>query len=74
MRGWSGVGMKVVYIDPLNCPITNVDVFSSKHFRYAYQKEYRFIWLPHSPKEVLDHIVIKVPAMKEYCYLANLGT
>jgi len=73
MQDWSGVSRKVVYIDPLNCPMTDIDVFSSKHFRYAYQREYRFVWLPPNPKQNLDHILIEVPNIEEYCYLVNLS-
>ena len=73
MQNWSGVGKRVVYIDPLNCPMVDIDVFCSKHFRYAYQKEYRFIWLPSDPEQYLDHIWIELPDMIDYCYLVNLS-
>jgi hypothetical protein len=73
MKDWSGVGRKVVYIDPLNSLMKDIEVFSSKHFRYAYQKEYRFIWLPPNPEQNLDHILIDVPNIEEYCYLVNLS-
>jgi hypothetical protein len=35
----------VGYIDPL-LPSTPIFVPFAKHFRYAYQEEYRFLWLP----------------------------
>ena len=73
MQDWSGGCKRVVYIDPLNCPMVDIDVFSSKHFRYAYQREYRFIWLPPDPEQNLDHIFIDVPNIEEYCYLVNLS-
>lgn len=73
MKGWFGVGMDISYIDPVNYPIKDVDVFASKHFRYAYQREYRFIWLPPSPIQVLEHFVIEVPNIEKYCYLLDLS-
>jgi hypothetical protein len=73
MQDWSGVGQRVAYVDPLNCTMADINVFSSKHFRYAYQREYRFIWLPHNPEQTLDHIFIEVPNIEEYCYLVNLS-
>jgi hypothetical protein len=73
MKDWSGVGQRVVYIDPLNCSMADINVFSSKHFRYAYQREYRFIWLPPNPEQILDDIFIEVPNIEEYYYLVNLS-
>ncbi len=73
MQNWSGGGERVVYIDPLNWPTVDIDVFSSKHFRYAYQKEYRFIWLPPHSEHDLDNIWIEVPDIIDYCCLLNLS-
>jgi hypothetical protein len=72
MLNWSGGGESVNYIDSLNCPMMDIDIFSSKHFRYSYQKEYRLIWLPPEPKQKLDYVWIDVPDINEYCYLINL--
>lgn len=73
VQNWSGVGQKVCYIDPLNCPIGDIDVFSSKDFRYAYQREYRFIWLPSTPVQGLDHVFIEMPDIEKYCYLVDIS-
>lgn len=73
MKGWSGGVEKVVYIDPLNCPMADIDIFSSKHFRYTYQREYRFIWLPPNAEKNMDHIWIDVADFKDYCYFINLS-
>lgn len=72
MKGWTGSSEKVFYIDPLNCPTADIDIFSSKHFRYAYQREYRLIWLPPDPKQALDYVMLEVPDINEYCYLVDL--
>ena len=37
---------QVKYIDPYLSRTDEVNLFSSKHFRYWYQQEYRFIWAP----------------------------
>jgi len=71
-RDWSGVGQKITYIDPLNCSIKDIDVFFSKHFRFAYQQEYRFIWLPPTAMQSIDHVFIEVPNIQEYCYLIDI--
>ncbi|KAF0144782.1 MAG: hypothetical protein FD156_1611 [Nitrospirae bacterium] len=73
VRNWSGVRERIVYIDPLNCSMADIDVFSSKDFRYAYQREYRFIWLPPAPVQNLAHIFIEVPNIEEYCYLVDIS-
>jgi hypothetical protein len=73
LRDWSGIGQKVKYIDPLNCSIKDIDVFSSKDFCYAYQKEYRFIWLPHSAAQSLEHVIIDMPNIEKYCYLVDIS-
>lgn len=37
---WVGVAKDVKYLDPLNSTPNQVNVFSCKHFRYSYQKEF----------------------------------
>ena len=37
-----------IYIDPLRPRTARIDVPMSKHFKYAYQAEHRFIWEPAS--------------------------
>ncbi|GAB6178157.1 hypothetical protein JCM16814_30480 [Desulfobaculum senezii] len=39
----------VNYIDPYLHSEQQFDPFACKHFSYAYQKEFRFIWIPPSP-------------------------
>lgn len=73
VQNWSGIGQKVVYIDTLNYSMADIDIFSSKEFRYAYQREYRFIWLPPAPVQNLNCIFIEVPNIEEYCYLVDIS-
>jgi len=69
---WQNRNTQVSYIDPLKTPINNIDVFFSKHFRYAYQKEYRIVWLPPAPIKQLDYIFVEMENLGEYCELISL--
>ena len=44
----------VTYIDPYLHPKGGIDLFFSKHFRFWYQHEYRFSWIPQS--ETRNHL------------------
>lgn len=57
---------KVAYIDPLLPTAAAIDVPMSKHFRYAYQDEYRFVWLPHSPRWDLAHVDVEIGSLRDY--------
>jgi hypothetical protein len=60
---------KVAYIDPLLPKSAAVDVPMSKHFRYAYQHEYRFAWLPSAPRWGLTCLDVAIGSMREYAEL-----
>ncbi|MCX5868369.1 MAG: hypothetical protein NT009_13000 [Proteobacteria bacterium] len=70
----SGIHKQVVYIDPLNTKSENIDVFVSKHFRYAYQKEYRITWLPTKVEKKLDHQDIVIGNLEILCELISLNS
>lgn len=61
----------VEYIDPLK-PHKKPDVFFSKHFRYTYQNEFRFIWVPEVPLMELEPFFIEIGNMHEYAKLVFL--
>lgn len=63
---FNGFSSGVRYIDPLNCKPEDVDIFFSKHFKYAYQNEYRAIWLPPKPMMKLDEFNIEIGSMGSY--------
>jgi hypothetical protein len=48
LPGWSGKLHDVMYYDPFNAS-RDRDIFFMKHFRYAYQREIRFVWVPPEP-------------------------
>jgi len=51
LTGWHGWLQNVTYIDPFNWKQGDADVFCTKHFRYSYQQEVRFVWLPDHPQK-----------------------
>ncbi|WP_137983358.1 hypothetical protein [Pseudomonas viridiflava] len=53
---YEGFAKNVKYLDPLLCDPSKIDVSFAKHFRYAYQNEYRAIW---APREVADDLPVK---------------
>lgn len=53
---FEGFAQNVKYLDPLLCDPSKIDVNFAKHFKYAYQNEYRVIW---APKEAATELPIK---------------
>lgn len=67
----SGLGA-VTYIDPLLPRSKKPVALFCKHFKYAYQNEIRFLWLPPSPIMDLSPIFLKMGSLLEYCELYDL--
>jgi hypothetical protein len=61
----------VNYQDPYH-PIRKLNIFFSKHFRYAYQKEFRFVWEPSNKAESLRPIFLELGPLRDYCELLVL--
>jgi hypothetical protein len=72
LSGWSLHAQPVVYSDPYQPERGPVDVFFTKHFRYAYQEEFRMVWIPPSPQDKLEPINFVLGPMTEYCTLLTL--
>lgn len=62
----------VNYIDPVRPSAGLIDVPMSKHFRYSYQKEHRFVWLPMEPTQSLPHLDVEIGSLEEYAELIAL--
>lgn len=60
------------YIDPLLPKTSIIDVPFAKHFRYAYQYEYRFCWFPTAPNQRLTHIDVELGNLKDIAELIVL--
>jgi len=69
---WEGYFTDVSYLDPYNCKRDQIDLFFAKHFRYSYQHEVRFVWLPKEPRHNLDHIFVNLGDIKDICIFATL--
>jgi len=71
---WSCQAKLVTYVDPFNAKEFAPEMAFSKHFRYAYQKEYRVVWLPPIAQNVLNPVFLEVGDMKPYCELIDLSS
>lgn len=61
-----GFASPVKYLDPLSCNAMDVEILFSKHFRYSYQNEVRTIWVPPSPMQHLEPLLIEIGSMEKY--------
>jgi hypothetical protein len=62
----------VNYIDPLNHFSGGINVFLAKHFRYAYQNEYRLIWIPEIPEKDLEPFFIEIGDMSRFAEIVHI--
>jgi hypothetical protein len=69
---WTPDANPVSYVDPLNMGDSHIDVFFTKHFRYAYQMEYRAIWLPPESKHELAPVCLAVEPLSDCADLLSL--
>jgi hypothetical protein len=58
---------EVQYFDPLNVSELEVDVLTWKHFRYAYQHETRFAWLPPRRADELPALDLELGSLSDIC-------
>lgn len=70
--GFIVMAKPVRYIDPLNTRLDDIEIFFCKHFRYAYQKEFRIVWLPHEPCQKLDYVYLTLGSLEDVCELITL--
>lgn len=63
---------EVTYVDPLRPTSAKVFVPSAKHFRYAYQREHRYVWLPPSQTERLHHVDVEIGPIDDIAQLIVL--
>ena len=70
---WICEARLVNYIDPFSSEEFSPRLPFSKHFRYAYQKEYRVVWLPATAQKVLDPLFLQIGDLHSYCELIDFG-
>ncbi len=77
LSGWSLYSDSVEYIDPYDAGLRLSDptpnLFFSKHFRYWYQQEYRFVWIPSTcmPNN-LDRFQVELGSFSKIAELVDL--
>ena len=71
---------EVAYEDPLgashkcrSAPVTSIQVHMTKLFRYAYQREFRFAWVPRKPVENLKPMVVEIGSISDIAELLFIG-
>ena len=72
LPSWYGVFRDVRYIDPFRPPKDEFDLFCSKDFRYWYQKEVRFAWIPEREAVNIDHLQLELGDISDIAQLAKL--
>ena len=76
LLGWLGWNKSVNYVDPYLHPEKVADLTFSKHFRFWYQQEYRFVWLPDATRGVqythLDPLLIELGSLGHIAELVSL--
>lgn len=72
---WQRFGSSVQYVDPLRSGMPHLGPYLGKHFRYAYQKEYRALWIPPDPAVALhNHITVYLGSLQDCCELILLSS
>jgi hypothetical protein len=46
LLGWAAAFTPVMYVDPFNAKMTDVNIYTSKHFRNAHERERRVVSAP----------------------------
>ena len=68
---------EVTYEDPLGAfssqdrsvPVTSIQIHMTKLFRYAYQREVRFAWVPWKSVENLKPVVLEIGSISDIAEL-----
>lgn len=74
LPGWDFYESPVAYRDPHH-PIPyadSLDVFFTKHFRYAYQREFRMAWIPPMSDAKLESLEFVLGPLCDHCELLLL--
>ncbi|HXX17958.1 MAG TPA: hypothetical protein VEJ46_01010 [Candidatus Acidoferrum sp.] len=74
LPGWDFYALPVTYRDPYHpTPDRNgIDVFFTKHFRYAYQREFRIVWIPPTAQDKLEPVYFELGPLRDYSQLLML--
>jgi hypothetical protein len=72
LPNWAGSRERVQYIDPYTSNNPNPDIPASKHFRYWYQREVRFVWLPETARGLSEHLFLELGDISGIAQLEHL--
>ena len=64
--------LAAVYIDPLRPPTARINLPISKHFRFTYQNEFRFVWVPVGPVREMSHVDVEVGSLRDISEVVTL--
>lgn len=63
---------KAVYVDPNQPDSANIRIQFAKHFRYTYQREYRFAWMPEKSTKALAPVDVEMGSLDDIAILVEL--
>lgn len=72
LPGFESFADSVKYIDPLLCDPSKIDITFAKHFKYAYQNEYRAIWSPKNPMSDLPTKFIEIGDLNDVAEIIEI--
>jgi hypothetical protein len=72
LPGWDFDALPITYRDPYHPSPESLDIFFIKHFRYAYQCEFRMAWTPPQPEEKLEPVEFELGPLAGHCRLLVL--
>jgi len=72
LPSWTFSYRTVEYRDSYRMGTSRVNIVFTKHFRYAYQAEFRFAWVPQGKTEALKPIHLELGPLRDYCELLVL--
>lgn len=61
-----------LYVDPLFATIPEYSLYFSKHFRYAYQREFRICFVPEKDIQKLKSVKLQLGCLKDCCELIKI--
>ena len=65
LHGWRFTPCAVHYFDPYHPSKETRNVFACKHFKYLYQEEFRYVFLPPAPVVKLDPILLTLGPLND---------
>lgn len=65
LHGWQFTPCAVHYFDPYHPSQQTRNVFACKHFKYLYQEEFRYVFLPPSPMTRLEPISLELGSLRD---------